>query len=349
MIPIIPKGGKSFTMTTLESQWDIPSPVIGLLITLHKAGYPSFLVGGCVRDLLLGKRPYDYDITTSAHPQVVLSLFPTAIPTGLSHGTVTIPTEIGGVEVTAFRKEGGYTDGRHPTSLSFDATLEEDLARRDFTINGMALGLGGQVVDLHNGQQDLEGKLIRTIGTAEARFGEDGLRLFRALRFQAQLGFTLSEETALAIKNCAYLAQQVSKERIYSELEKILLSKNPQAMEQVITFGLLAHLFPATSIPSLQALRAMPPTALPRWREFCRLTRFPITALPVSRTLRQGILHPERQVIQELALSGKDLRKLGFVGQEIGEIQKKLARYVIKWPERNSKTQLERYLLRYKE
>lgn len=325
------------TMTRLESKWPVPSPVVGLLITLHQAGYPSYLVGGCVRDLLLGKVPHDYDITTKAHPHVVQRLIPTAIPTGLIHGTVTIPTEIGAVEVTTFRQEGGYTDGRHPTSLSFDATLEEDLARRDFTINGMALGLDGQVIDLYSGQQDLQDKVIRTIGTAEVRFAEDGLRLFRGLRFQAQLGFVLSEETSHAIEHCASLAHNISKERILVELEKILISPNPQVMEQVIAFRLLAHLFPATSTPPLQALRAMPPTPLPRWREFCRLTGFPPTTLPMSRGLRQGIFHPERQVIQVLALSGSDLKQLGFVGKEIGMVQQKLARYVMEYPERNHK------------
>ncbi|MDE6107056.1 MAG: tRNA nucleotidyltransferase, partial [Oscillospiraceae bacterium] len=170
------------------------------LNTLWGIGYAAYPVGGCVRDLLLGREPGDVDICTAAHPETVMNLFEKAIPTGLPHGTVTIPTETGNVEITTFRREGGYADARHPDSVTFNAGLLEDLSRRDFTVNAMALGPEGNIIDPFGGREDLERGVIRSVGEPDRRFSEDALRMLRGVRFCAQLGFTMEEETAAALR-----------------------------------------------------------------------------------------------------------------------------------------------------
>ena len=159
-----------------------------------------------LRDLLLGREPGDVDICTAAHPEIVLSLFENAVPTGLKHGTVTVLTATGNVEVTTFRREEGYADSRHPDAVTFDADLKEDLSRRDFTVNAMALGPDGEVIDYFGGREDLKNRLIRCVGDPDRRFSEDALRMLRAVRFCAQLGFTVEPETVAALRRNAPLA-----------------------------------------------------------------------------------------------------------------------------------------------
>ena len=204
-----------------------PAPVAACCGALRRAGYEACPVGGCVRDLLLGRAPGDWDIATSARPEAVTARFERTVPTGLKHGTVTVLLGGMALEVTTFRGESGYSDGRHPDRVTFGVGLREDLARRDFTINAMALAPDGSVLDPFGGRADLARRLIRCVGEPERRFTEDALRMLRAVRFAAQLGFSLEARTAAALASCAPLLERVSGERIRAELEKTLLSPHP--------------------------------------------------------------------------------------------------------------------------
>jgi len=191
--------------------------------TLSQNGYEAYLVGGCVRDFLLGKEPHDYDITTNATPEQVKSLFSKTIDTGIQHGTVTVCLEDGQYEITTFRKDGDYSDGRHPDKVEFTSSIEEDLSRRDLTINGIAYSLGKGFVDPFNGRYDLERKVIKCVGNPVDRFNEDALRMMRTIRFSCQLGFTVDKDTLNAISLLKDKISQVSKERIQAELTKSFL------------------------------------------------------------------------------------------------------------------------------
>lgn len=322
---------------------------VDCLNRLWEAGYAAYPVGGCVRDLLLGRKPGDVDICTAARPELVLSLFGNAVPTGLKHGTVTVPTPTGNVEITTFRREGGYTDARHPDAVTFDAGLREDLSRRDFTVNAMALGPDGEVIDCFGGREDLERKLIRCVGDPDRRFSEDALRMLRAVRFCAQLGFVLEAETAAAIGRNAHLTEKVSRERLRVEMEKTLLSDRPEEISGMISAGLLCHLytFPETGLlreTLAEKLRPLPATPEARWRGFCEVTGFPISALPVERKLRRAVEHPELEIIPTLALTPTDLMALGLRGPQISAAQKKLALYVLDHPGENTEEALKRIL-----
>lgn len=317
---------------------------VDCLNRLWEAGYAAYPVGGCVRDLLLGREPGDVDLCTAARPETVLSLFGNAVPTGLKHGTVTIPTPTGNVEVTTFRREGGYTDSRHPDAVTFDAGLREDLSRRDFTVNAMALGPDGEVIDCFGGREDLERKLIRCVGDPDRRFSEDALRMLRAVRFCAQLGFVLEAETAAAIGRSAHLTEKVSRERLRVEMEKTLLSDRPEEIGGMIPAGLLRHLYDFPAGVDLSGLRDLPATPEARWRGFCGATGFPISALPVERKLRRAVEHPELEIIPTLALTPTDLMALGLQGPQISAAQKKLALYVLEHPRENSEESLKKLL-----
>lgn len=196
---------------------------------LEDSGYEAYLVGGSLRDILMGREVHDFDVTSSAKPQEVMSVFADfkVIPTGLKHGTVTVLIEDEPIEITTFRSESGYSDGRHPDSVNFAASVIEDLERRDFTMNAMAYRINGQLVDLFGGQEDIANKLVRTVGEASERFSEDGLRILRAIRFAAVFGFDVAAETRRAIHELGYMIEKVSEERIASEFNKILLSNKP--------------------------------------------------------------------------------------------------------------------------
>ncbi|PTM58743.1 CCA tRNA nucleotidyltransferase [Desmospora activa] len=196
---------------------------------LERAGYQAFLVGGCVRDRLRGVEPADYDVATDAHPEAVMALFPGTAPTGLAHGTVTVTAEGAAVEVTTFRREAGYSDHRRPDEVQFVSDLTEDLARRDFTINAMAEDLRGQVMDPFGGQEDLKRKTIRAVGEPLERFTEDALRMVRAIRFHAQLGFTIDPRTEAAIASCRENLRPLAVERVTAELDKMWKAPHPAA------------------------------------------------------------------------------------------------------------------------
>jgi len=311
---------------------------------LKSAGYAAYPVGGCVRDVLLGREPGDVDICTAAHPEAVMALFPRAVPTGIVHGTVTIPFEDGNIEITTFRRDGDYADARHPDSVSFDAGLLEDLSRRDFTVNAMAMDSDGEVIDPLGGRKDLRSKIIRCVGEADRRFSEDALRMLRGVRFAAQLGFEIEEGTHAAMRRNAPLTAKVSRERIRAEMEKTLLSPRPEMVGEMISLGLLAHLYEFPREFDLSSLAALPATAEERWQGFCHATGFPIAALPVERRLRRAVEHPEAKLIPTLALTAQDLMELGLSGPAISAAQKKLALHLLEHPQDNTVEKLKKLL-----
>lgn len=196
-----------------------------ILETITNAGFEAYFVGGSVRDMLLGKAIHDVDIATSAYPSEIKALFNKTVDTGIEHGTVMILDHGNGYETTTFRTETGYTDFRRPDSVSFVRDLAEDLKRRDFTINALAMRANGEIVDLFNGLEDLDNHIIRAVGDPVERFHEDALRMMRALRFSAQLGFVIEEATNEAIKGEAHLLVNIAVERINVELSKLMLGK----------------------------------------------------------------------------------------------------------------------------
>ena len=208
----------------------IPEYVQKVLAALESAGYEAWCVGGCVRDSLLGRSPGDWDVTTSALPEETMAVFAGhAIPTGLQHGTVTVRQDHCSIEVTTYRVDGVYLDHRRPDTVTFTRSLEEDLQRRDFTVNAMALGLRGELRDPFGGQDDLKNRVLRCVGDPDRRFGEDALRILRGLRFAAVLGFEIEEKTAESIHRNRELLREIAPERIQTELLKLLCG--PSAVE----------------------------------------------------------------------------------------------------------------------
>jgi len=225
-------------------KFELPKDVQFILNRLHDAGEEAYVVGGCVRDMLLECEPYDWDITTSATPEYVKSLFNKTIDTGISHGTVTVLVNNEGYEVTTYRVDGIYEDYRRPKEVMFTRSLSEDLLRRDFTINAMAYNENEGIIDLYEGVNDLEHKIIRCVGEASERFNEDALRMLRAVRFSAKLGFKIEEKTYTAIKTYAHLIQHVSAERIQVEMTKILISDYPEKIKELSICGLIDFIIP---------------------------------------------------------------------------------------------------------
>ena len=222
----------------------IPNEVNNILETLFDAGYEAYVVGGCVRDSILGKDPDDWDITTNALPMQVKALFRRTVDTGLQHGTITVMKGNTGYEITTYRTDGTYSDGRHPDKVTFVSGLEEDLKRRDFTINAMAYNDREGLIDLFGGIQDLNDGIIRCVGNAEERFSEDALRMLRAVRFAAKLGYTLDKDVYDSIKKRAGTLSVVSAERITTELIKLLTSDHPELIRTAYETGLTAVFFP---------------------------------------------------------------------------------------------------------
>ena len=225
----------------------LPSDTEYIIETLQKNGYEAFAVGGCVRDMLNGDTPHDFDITTSAEPETVMSLFEKTVPTGIKHGTVTVI--INGVpnEVTTYRADGEYRDHRRPDSVIFVKSLREDLARRDFTVNAMAYNKRDGLKDFFGGKQDIQNRILRAVGEPERRFYEDALRILRLFRFSSVLGFNIEENTLKAALEYAPTLKSVSAERIYSELLKTLCGKNPAALKPLTDIGGLGFLGVNTS------------------------------------------------------------------------------------------------------
>lgn len=221
----------------------MPTDVSHIIKVLEDNGHEAYAVGGCVRDAIMGRIPHDWDITTSAKPSQVKALFRRTIDTGIQHGTVTIMMGSTGYEVTTYRIDGNYSDGRHPEQVTFTKNLVEDLKRRDFTINAMAYNDRAGVVDEFDGTGDLEHKIIRCVGVATERFTEDALRILRAIRFSAQLDFIIAGDTADAIKALATNLKKISRERIQTELDKLITSNHPDRIKLVQAYGLAQYIF----------------------------------------------------------------------------------------------------------
>lgn len=207
----------------------IPQYVSNVINTLLQNGYEAFVVGGCVRDTLLGRKPCDWDVTTNALPHETIRVFgeENTVPVGISHGTVGVKSPGGLVEVTTYRIDGSYADFRHPTEVSFSRSLADDLMRRDFTVNAMAYSPRAGLIDNFDGRTDLEKKTVRAVGEPDLRFGEDALRIMRALRFAAVLGFEIEEETAKSINRLYPNLKHIAKERITAEFTKLIMAESP--------------------------------------------------------------------------------------------------------------------------
>lgn len=225
----------------------IPTGARKIIARLEQHGYEAYIVGGCVRDSLMGKRPSDWDICTSARAEEMMALFEDkrVIPTGIQHGTLTILAEDGAYEVTTFRIDGEYLDHRHPKSVAFTRELAEDLSRRDFTINAMAWHPERGLIDLFGGVEDLRDRLVRAVGDPVQRFNEDGLRMLRMVRFATVLDFDYDPATYDAVQKQGHLLQYISKERIQVELNKILLAAHPaRGLEDLYTLGMYPYIIP---------------------------------------------------------------------------------------------------------
>lgn len=236
---------------------EIPKKVEYIIEELGINGFEAFAVGGCVRDTILGRNPQDWDITTSASPMDVKRIFKRTIDTGILHGTVTVMLDKEGFEVTTYRIDGEYEDSRHPKEVTFTTNLEEDLRRRDFTINAMAYNPKTGIVDKFGGIEDLDDKIIRCVGVAKERFTEDALRILRAVRFSAQLGFKIEEETRNAAKELAPTLKKISRERIQSELSKLLVSPHPDYVKELDNLSLMENIFEEKIIINEHTLRML--------------------------------------------------------------------------------------------
>lgn len=225
-------------------QIQIPEKASHIISVLTEAGFEAYVVGGCVRDAILGRDAADWDITTNALPSQVKALFPRTLDTGLQHGTVTVMQGKEGFEVTTYRIDGEYLDGRHPDKVTFTPSLLEDLKRRDFTVNAMAYSGKEGLVDAFGGLEDLERRRIRCVGDPRERFTEDALRILRAVRFSAQLDFTIEEKTRAALSEFAPRLLKVSAERIQTELVKLLTSSHPEVFRVVWETGISAVILP---------------------------------------------------------------------------------------------------------
>ncbi|MCP3141951.1 CCA tRNA nucleotidyltransferase [Pyxidicoccus xibeiensis] len=256
---------------------DIPKPVLDVIGRLRELGHAVYLVGGCVRDMVHNVAPKDFDVATSALPEEVQRAFRKVIPTGIQHGTVTVVQGGTHVEVTTFRSEGDYHDGRRPSSVAFERDIVKDLSRRDFTMNAMAYNpVDRELVDPFGGQTDLQAQLIRCVGSAQERFSEDGLRSLRAVRFAAVLGFSLDPDTRAAIPATLSVFRKVAFERIHDELVKLLLTPRAElGLELLADTGLLDVFLP-------ELARATP--------EAARLARAAVQAAPVELEVRLAAL-----------------------------------------------------------
>ena len=230
----------------------LPKDVKHIIDVLMENGYEAYAVGGCVRDSILGRVPGDWDITTSALPMQVKGLFRRTVDTGIQHGTVTVMLGRNGYEVTTYRIDGKYEDSRHPESVEFTPKLEEDLKRRDFTINAMAYNDEHGIVDIFDGVGDLQRKIIPGVGKAHDRFDEDALRILRAVRFSAQLGFGIEENTARAAKELAVNLKRISSERIHTEFNKMLKSAHPDYFSVADAIGIMEIVLPEYHVMSAE-------------------------------------------------------------------------------------------------
>lgn len=303
----------------------LPPKVNYIIETLQEHGFEAFAVGGCVRDSLLNRVPDDWDITTSATPRQVKAVFNRTVDTGIQHGTVTVLVDKEGFEVTTYRIDGEYEDSRHPKEVLFSTDLTEDLKRRDFTINAMAYNDTVGLVDIFGGIEDLEQGIIRCVGEPGERFREDALRIMRAVRFAAQLGFSIDNHTMEAIKTLAPTLQNISAERIQTELVKLLVSKHPEHMRILYETGITAVILPefddmmqtkqhnphhdkTVGEHTIRALQNVPPTKVLRLAALFHDVAKPCT----KHTDEQGIDHFYGHDVKGEQMSRQILKRLKF-------------------------------------
>lgn len=304
----------------------IPSHVEYIIGKLNQNGYEAFAVGGCVRDTLLGRTPGDWDITTSARPEQVKALFRRTIDTGIQHGTVTVMLDRTGYEVTTYRIDGEYEDGRHPRQVEFTSDLLEDLKRRDFTINAMAYSHETGIVDAFGGMEDLEKRVIRCVGEPMERFEEDALRILRAIRFSAQLDFSIEEKTREAITRIAPNLAKVSRERVQMELTKLLCSDHPEQIRQVYETGISRYVseeFSCLPWEKAEISPALPKEKYVRWAAFLRCA-CPTeqdswqTDLPCEKAEGKNFCEEREKAVRA---GGKILRDLKLDNETIGRVK----------------------------
>ena len=295
----------------------IPGEAEEIITTLEANGHEAYLVGGCVRDALMAEHRR---ITISAlqlYRQQVILLFDKTIPTGVNHGTVTVMLRKLPFEVTTFRTDADYTDHRHPDTVLFSGSLLQDLERRDFTINAMAFHPVKGIIDPFDGLDDLRKKLIRTVGEPLKRFREDALRMLRAVRFKARFGFSVHKVVLDAIKELAGTIRFVSRERILSEINGILLSPFPEEMSVIFQTGLSEYIFPAceAGIPSLYTLKLLPEKLQVRWAALLR--EVGITGKEVIKTFCEGMKMSNTLSKDILTLSGLLAETLPYTGYSV--------------------------------
>lgn len=313
----------------MENKIVLPEDVTFLLRTLTQNGYEAYIVGGCVRDSILGRQPQDWDITTSALPEETKSLFPHTFDTGIQHGTITVVRNKVNYEITTYRVDGEYHDGRHPDSVRFTPNLREDLLRRDFTMNAIAYHPEEGFQDPFSGREDIARGLIRGVGVPAKRFQEDALRMLRCVRFAAQLGFAVEEETQNAMVENAALIEKISAERIHEELDKLWRSPYPEKLPLLLKSGLLPHIdrlwaerMEQLGEGLIPQLKQAPNTSACRWtlvlqahnekevKDFCKKLKFD------NSTMKEILLYL-RHLHEDSPQTAYGVRKLaGEMGEE---------------------------------
>lgn len=314
---------------------NLPEKVNRIIHTLQSHGYEAYAVGGCVRDSILNRVPDDWDITTSATPLETKALFPKTFDTGIEHGTITVLIDKDAFEVTTYRVDGKYEDSRHPSEVTFTRSLKEDLLRRDFTMNAMAYNEEEGLVDIFGGMQDLENKRIRCVGNASARFGEDALRILRAVRFAAQLGFDIDKETQVAIQELSPTLANISAERIQVELIKMLTSSNPGMLKKAYELGITKVILPefdammqteqenphhqySVGEHTLKSMEAIQPDKVLRMTML-----FHDIAKPLMKTMDQnGVAHFKMHDAKGSEMTKQILKRLKFDNDTINKVVK---------------------------
>ena len=313
----------------------IPKKIKNILKQINKAGYEAYVVGGAVRDMVLGVEPHDWDITTNAMPDEIKKIFNKTIDTGLQHGTVTAMVDGEGFEITTYRIDGEYEDNRRPKEVIFTSKLSDDLKRRDLTINAMAADKDGNIVDLFGGQEDLKNGIIRAVGDANERIEEDALRMMRAIRFSAKLGFIIDEELFNAIKKNASLIQNISYERIEAEVTKIITSDYPEKFLDLYYLGLTKYIMPEfdemmkceqntpwhlynTGIHTIEAMKNIENDKILRWSMLLHDMGKPDCKI----TDEKGQDHFPDHPIKSTEMANEILKRYKFPTKELNEIKK---------------------------
>ena len=329
------RTGEKHIREVFKMKIQLPEKVNMIINTLQANGYEAYAVGGCVRDSILGRVPDDWDITTSATPLETKALFHRTFDTGIEHGTITVLIDKDAFEVTTYRVDGEYEDSRHPKEVTFTRCLKEDLLRRDFTINAMAYNDVEGLVDIFGGMEDLKNKIIRCVGDAKARFGEDALRILRAVRFAAQLGFEIEEGTQKGIVELAPTLENISAERIQVELIKMLVSPNPGMLRTAYELGITNVILPEfdammeTTQENIHHMytvgeHTLKAIELVRAEKVLRLTMLlHDVAKPQMKTIDEtGEAHFKMHDVKGVEMTKAILRRLKFDNDTIGKVMK---------------------------